>query len=55
MKKIILFSALMFTAYIASAQKGSMYVGGVIGYSSNTSKDPSDFKTTSSDWAFAPA
>jgi hypothetical protein len=54
MKKIILLTVLLFTMIAASAQKGSMYIGGVIGYSSNTSKDPSDFKTTTSDWAFAP-
>ena len=54
MKKIILLSVFLFTTLVVSAQKGSWYIGGVVGYSSSTSKSPDDFKTTTSDWAFAP-
>ena len=54
MKRIILIPVFVFTTFLVSAQKGSWYIGGVVGVSSNTSETPAGFKTTSTDWAFAP-
>jgi hypothetical protein len=53
MKGILLIVA-MVPSVISFAQKGNCYVGGVVGYASNTFKNASGFKTVSSSWAFAP-
>ena len=54
MKTIILLCSFLAATFTLSAQQGSWYIGGAVGYSSNTSKSPSDFKTTYTNWAFAP-
>jgi hypothetical protein len=54
MKKVILITLFLTSGLIVSAQQGSWYVGGVVGFNSSTSKTAAGFKTTYSDWAFAP-
>jgi hypothetical protein len=54
MKRIIFFLTVVTLSTAATAQKGNWYIGGVVGYSSNTEKSPNGFKTVNSSWAFAP-
>jgi hypothetical protein len=54
MKKSVLLFALVAGTFIASAQTGSWYVGGVLGLVSNASENAAGNTTTSTDWAFGP-
>jgi hypothetical protein len=54
MKKAILFSVFVMITFIAAAQQGSWYIGGVVGFNSNTDKSGAGSKTTTTNWAFAP-
>jgi hypothetical protein len=54
MKKVILLMLFIASAGIVSAQQGSWYIGGVVGLNSSTSKTADGFKTTYTNWAFAP-
>ena len=54
MKRALFIIALVASSMISMAQKGSWYVGGVVGFNSNTSKTASGFKTVTSSWAFGP-
>src|SRR5260221_4508117 len=54
MKRTLFIMTMVACSFISFAQKGNWYVGGVVGYASNTLKSASGFKTTSSSWAFAP-
>jgi hypothetical protein len=54
MKRTLFIMTLVASTLVATAQKGTWYVGGVVGYASSTLKTPSGFKTTASDWAFGP-
>jgi hypothetical protein len=54
MKKNLLILALVASATIASAQKGSFYIGGVVGYSSTSSTSAFGNKTDTKNWAFGP-
>ncbi len=53
-RSIFIFITLLMVSMAAMAQKGSMYLGGTVGYSSSTDKSPAGFKTVSSSWSFAP-
>jgi hypothetical protein len=54
MKRVLLIFSFIFTGYMATAQQGSWYIGGVANYTSEASKSPSGFTTTVSSWAFGP-
>lgn len=54
MKKALFILTMVASSFVATAQKGNWYVGGVVGFASNTSKDASGFKTINSSWAFGP-
>jgi hypothetical protein len=54
MKKTVWMVILLGSTTVALAQKGSWYVGGVVGYSSTTFKPPSGSNSGSSSWAFGP-
>lgn len=54
MNKLVLSLAFILAALVASAQKGSWYVGGVVSYASETSKTPTGFTNTVSGWALGP-
>jgi hypothetical protein len=54
MKKTLFILTMVASAFGTMAQKGNWYIGGVVGFASNTEKSPSGFKTTSSSWAFGP-
>src|SRR5882672_9577599 len=54
MKTALFILTLVVSSFVAMAQKGNWYVGGVVGFASNTAKATNGFKNTSSSWAFAP-
>lgn len=54
MKRAMLILPLIVASIVTMAQQGNWYLGGVVGFASNTNKSPSGFKTTTSGWAFAP-
>ena len=54
MKKNLLIFAMMALSFSLMAQKGSWYIGGTVGYVSNSSKDASGFKSSTANWYFAP-
>lgn len=54
MKKTIILLAIVASAVDGFSQAGSWYVGGVVGYSSNSDKIPGGNTTTTSTWALAP-
>ena len=54
MKKALFILTMVASSFVAMAQKGNWYVGGVVGFASNTAKATNGFKTTSSSWAFGP-
>jgi hypothetical protein len=54
MKKAILFSVFVMITFMVAAQQGSWYIGGVVGFNSSTDKSATGFKTTTTNWAFAP-
>jgi len=54
MKRALLVLTMVVSSLAAMAQKGNWYVGGVVGFASNTFKAANGFKTTSSSWAFGP-
>ena len=54
MKRTLFIMTMVASSVAATAQKGNWYVGGVVGYASNTVDVPNSFKTTRSDWAFGP-
>ncbi|MBI1769957.1 MAG: outer membrane beta-barrel protein [Bacteroidetes bacterium] len=54
MKRNLCIIAMVALPFILMAQKGNWYVGGVVGYASNTLKSASGFKTVNSSWAFGP-
>src|SRR6478735_5877874 len=54
MKKTAWIMVLLATSTVAMAQKGSFYIGGVVGYSSSTDKAANGNKSGTSSWAFAP-
>ncbi len=54
MKKALFILTMVASSFVALAQKGNWYVGGVVGFTSNTAKNTNGFKTTSSSWAFGP-
>jgi len=53
-KNFLLLVAMVVASSVSMAQKGNWYVGGVVGFATNTDKSASGFKTTSSNWALAP-
>lgn len=54
MKRTLFIMSMVASSLFSMAQKGNWYVGGVVGYTSNTSKAPNGFKTMGSFWAFGP-
>jgi hypothetical protein len=54
MKKTVWIMIMLASSTVALAQKGSWYIGGVVGYNSSTSKDTNGNKSGTSSWAFAP-
>ena len=54
MKRLITFCLFTLAGTAAIAQTGSWYIGGAVGYNSNSDKAASGFTTTTSGWAFAP-
>src|SRR5258708_1281884 len=54
MKTVLFILTLVVSSFVAMAQKGNWYVGGVVGFASNTPKATNGFKNTSSSWAFGP-
>lgn len=54
MKRVLLIFTFIFTGYVATAQQGSWYIGGVANYASESSKSASGFTNTLSGWAFGP-
>lgn len=54
MKKTAWIMVMLVTSTVAMAQKGSFYIGGLVGYSTSTFKAPNGNKSGTSNWAFAP-
>jgi len=54
MKKALCLILIAISANVSLAQKGTWYVGGVVGYGSSTEKDSNDDETTHTNWAFGP-
>ncbi len=54
MKRTLFIMSLVASSVISIAQKGNWYVGGVVGFATNSAKAPNGFKTTATTWAFAP-
>lgn len=54
MKRALFIMSLLAASIISMAQEGTWYVGGVVGYNSNTAKSGGGFKTVTSGWAFGP-
>ena len=54
MKKLVVLCAFVAVTFAVSAQQGSWYAGGVVGYTSNTFENTAGNKTKDLDWAFGP-
>lgn len=54
MKKTAWIMVMLVISTVAMAQKGSFYIGGIVGFSSSTYKAPNGNKSGTSSWAFAP-
>jgi hypothetical protein len=54
MKKVLILISMITLSLSLMAQKGSWYVGGVVGYGSTTNKNTSDKKDVTTSWAFGP-
>ena len=54
MKKTLCIIAMVASSLASMGQKGNWYIGGVVGFESNTFKNTNGFKTTTSNWALGP-
>ena len=54
MKRMLLIVSMLSLSVVSMAQKGSWYIGGTVGFNSNTSKATNGFTTTSSSWSLGP-